>query len=172
MNAPDLKTELAALHEASFGWALGRCGWDREEAADVLQESYLKVIDGRARYGGRSSLKTWFFGVIRHTASERRRRRIFRALGLSRFEQHSRTLPVASESDCAEESESSGTLKAALTGLARRQQESLELVFYHGLTIEEAAAVMEISVGTARVHYERGKKRLREILSQEGVQHE
>jgi RNA polymerase sigma-70 factor (ECF subfamily) len=38
-------------------------------------------------------------------------------------------------------------------------------VFYQDLTIREAADVLEVSLGTARVHYERGKKRLRELLA-------
>ena len=35
------------------------------------------------------------------------------------------------------------------------------------LTIEQAAGVMRISIGTARTHYERGKSRLRELLAAE-----
>ena len=74
-SSVDLETELEHLHSRSFGWALSCCGWDREEAADVLQTTYLKVLDGRARFGNRSLFSTWLYGVIRRTAMERRRRR-------------------------------------------------------------------------------------------------
>jgi RNA polymerase sigma-70 factor (ECF subfamily) len=40
----------------------------------------------------------------------------------------------------------------------------LHLVFAEGMTVEGAAAVMGIGAGSARVHYDRGKKRLRALL--------
>ena len=73
-----LERELATLHAASYGWALACCARDPDEAADVLQQAYVKVVSGSARFDGRSALKTWFFGVIRLTAHEHRRWRFGR----------------------------------------------------------------------------------------------
>jgi RNA polymerase sigma-70 factor (ECF subfamily) len=54
-----------------------------------------------------------------------------------------------------------------LSRLSRRQRELLHLVFYQELTVEQAAEVLRIPVGTARTHYERGKSRLRGLLAEE-----
>src|SRR5437773_1065866 len=78
MSPDDLRRELERLHAATFGWALSCCRWDRAAAEDVLQASYLKLLDGRARYDGRSSLRTFVFGVVARTARETRRRAALR----------------------------------------------------------------------------------------------
>ena len=66
-----------------------------------------------------------------------------------------------------EESDRRARLIRALNSLSRRQKEVLQLVFYHDMTIEEAAAIMKVSIGSARTHYERGKKALARKLGSE-----
>lgn len=165
-----LEPALEELHPASFGWALGCCGFNREEALEVLQAAYLKVLEGRARFDGRSALKTWLFGVIRKTAAERRRGRWLRALALARwFDGRPDPRAPATPESIAGESETSRALRQALRALPGRQREVLHLVFYQDLTVEEAARVLGIAVGSARTHYHRGKERLRETLSGRGT---
>ncbi len=158
----ELLDRIAACHEESFAWALGCCGRDRREAEEVLQTVYLKVLEGRARYGGRSSLRTWLFAVIRRTAAQGRRRAAFRRLRLVPLAAGDE-VPAAA-ADATEAGERREHLERALGQLARRQREVLLLVFYHGRTLEEAAAVLGIGVGSARTHYSRGKARLRQLL--------
>ena len=70
--------QLEALHPDAFGWALHCCAGDHGRAEDVLQNAYLKLAQQRAQHDGRSSFKTWWFGVIRFTAHEEFRRLRYR----------------------------------------------------------------------------------------------
>jgi len=162
MGPPDsFRANLESNHAASYAWALSCCGYDHAEAEDVLQTVYLKVLQGKAVHDGRATFRTWLFSVIRNTAASHRRWNALR---------HLRLVPLdegVSRSDPAESldrSEGAARLRRALDALPRRQREVLHLVFYEDLTIVEAAMVVGVSVGSARTHYERGKKRLRELM--------
>lgn len=127
-----------------------------------MQTAYLKIVDGRARFADHSQFRAFLFGVIRHTANEERRRRLVRrtvSLGLA--------TDHVTDGDALTQivrAESSARLIEALKQLPPRQREVLHLVFYGELTVNDAATVMGVSVGSARVHYHRGKARLRQLL--------
>ena len=135
----------------------------------MLQTAYERVFDGTARFEGRSSLKTWLFGVIRRTAQDRRRRRFVRDLALGRWrELRADPLPPSTPETVARRREDASAVRAALRSLPRRQREVVSLVFYHELTVDEAAEVLGLSVGSARRHYHRAKAALRERLGERG----
>ena len=162
---PTLIETLELHHRDSWGWALACCNWQRSLAEDVLQESYLRALDGRARFHGKSAEKTWFFGVIKRVAAELARSQRWQGWRLL-------TRPAAGSEEtirdpgleAAEQDESSRQLQRALLGLPQRQREVLHLVFYAELTVEEAARTLGMSLGAARTHYHRGKTRLAELL--------
>jgi RNA polymerase sigma-70 factor (ECF subfamily) len=171
MDIAELKVELEKLHSASFGWALSCCDRDRGEAEEVLQMVYLKILEGKARFRGEASLKTWLFAVIRNTALSERRRSLLRRLRLSADREPPREQASLSEApgESFERSETQTQFQNALKSLPARQREALHLVFYEDLSLREAADVMHVSIGSARQHYERGKKRLRESLGQTDI---
>jgi len=168
MDRSELERALEFLHNASWGWALACCARDRDLAEDVLQSAYLRILSGRARFDGRSSFKTWMFGVIRLVALEETRRLRLGAMFDAIAEDVDDFVDPSPPADVvAEWSERSAALIAALARLSPRQREVLHLVFYHDMTIEEAATVMNVSIGSARTHYDRGKKALAKQLARE-----
>src|ERR1041385_6850051 len=168
MEIAELKTELEKLHQASFGWALNCCRQNHADAEEILQTVYLKILQGKAIYRGESKLRTWLFAVIRKTAITERRKRVLRILITINETDTKRSSEPALE---LERSEMQQRFQHALAQLPGRQRETLHLVFYQDLSLSEAAEVMNISIGSARRHYDRGKQRLRATLDREGVEY-
>jgi len=167
METDELRAQLEQLHASSFGWALACCRRDHSDAEEVLQIAYLKVLEGKARFNGSASFKTWLFAVIRKTALDQRRKHFLRSLVILRAAEH-RTAGsrVERPDESAYRSQMQAVFRRALARLPNRQREALQLVFYHDLSLKEAAVVMGVSIGSARTHYDRGKKRLRELLEE------
>jgi len=160
-----LVNALEPLHADAYGWALHCCEGAHHEAADVLQNAYLKVIRGKAVWHGRSNLKTWWFGVIRFSAREEQRRRRFRESLPGKILRLCVPVDEAeTNTSLVELDETAQELRRCLARLPARQSEVLHLVFYQDLSLSEAAVIMGVSIGSARTHYERAKVRLREML--------
>ena len=157
-NNPHVSRQaLEAIHSQLFGWALTRCGFDRSAAEDLMQEAYVAVLSGAARFDNKSALKTFLFGVVHNLARSRFRQISIRMRLVTSY--------AAESEECgpseikADETESR-QVWAAVESLPARQRDVTELVFCREMTIKEASAVMGVSVGTGRVHYDRAKKAL------------
>lgn len=164
-DAETIHRQLEALHGESFAWALGCAAYQPSEAEDILQMTYLKILDGSACYEGRSAFKTWLFGVIRLTALAHRRRTWWGWLRHAPVEDAGAQLAHEASPDAAVmRGEAIRQVQEACLRLPARQREVWILVFHHALGLDEAAAVMGVSPGSARKHYQRGKESLRASL--------
>ncbi len=164
----ELATRLESLHEAAFQWALHCSAGVRQDAEDGLQATYEALLDGSACFKGQSSFKSFLFAVIRNKIrSQARKKKVRRLVGLDDV----RTPKVEAQgSKALEDAERRRAIRRALEELSPKQRDVLELVFYHDLTIEEAAQVMGVRLGTARTHYKRAKEGMRRELMKGGLQ--
>jgi RNA polymerase sigma-70 factor (ECF subfamily) len=156
-----LEQYLADHHREAYLWARQCCRYDDEQAKDVLQAACLKIWEGRAHYNNQSSFRTWLFAVIRYTALDSLR------------EKHPTIVDEPGDHlglHADEPPEEPVDYEALLQQLPARQAQVLLLAFYHNMTLEAIATVMDISLGTVRTHYDRGKKQLKELLSRTKVQ--
>lgn len=160
--------------DASFGFHLVASLLRRptSRGRGCLADGLSQAPDRRRAFHGRSAFKTWLFAVIRSTARDThrsigRRLRLLSTWLASRAVAQEATAPAL-----AYEHERRESVTRLLSGLSTRQRELLQLVFYHDLTVEQAADVLGISVGSARVHYERGKDNLRRRLAPFEEQHD
>ncbi len=147
---------LQTHHRAGYLWARQCCHFRDDWAEEVLQITYLKILEGSAVFKNQSDFKTWFFSVIRYTAYEWMRQ--------ERKHQLLDQIPDASIEEADEAVHHFH--QSMLQSLAPRQREVMLLVFYHQLTIEKAAAVMDIHPGSAATHYHRAKERLKSLILQ------
>ena len=152
------RSALEAIHSQAFGWALSRCDFDHAIAEDLMQQAYVELLSGNARFDNKSSLKTFVFSVVQNLARSRFRRISSRLRLVKQYHRES-------VNDVAETVEpvDDGVWRA-VRALPARQRDIIELMFCRDLTIEQAAVVMGVSTGTGRVHYDRAKKALRSRL--------
>lgn len=156
----ELRSELERHHRDALAWAVRCCGGRKTDGEDALQTAYLKILDGRARFDGAATFKTWLFGIIRYTALEQGRRHRWLILADDGYAEPLENVAAPATAATME----TAALSAALKRLSPRQQQLLHLVFYQELTIDDAARVLGLSLGSARTHYERGKEKLRSLL--------
>lgn len=151
------RSALEALHSQVYGWALSRCDYDHAAAEDLMQQAYVELLSGNARFDNNSTLKTFVFAVVQNLARSRFRRLATRLRLVRQY------LPASEAVDDAQP-EADAAVWRAVRALPARQRDVIELVFCRDLTVEQAARVMGVTVGTGRAHYDRAKKALRARL--------
>ena len=153
MNRTQLDHLLKIHHRDAYLWARQCCSFNDDLAKDVLQQVYLKILEGKAKLNDEEKAKTWIFSIIRYTAIDHLRK----TGKFISIEDAEEIAEIEEEIDLTD-------YKAIISLLPRMQQEVILMVFYHQMTIEQSAEVLQISLGTARTHYERGKKNLKKLI--------
>jgi RNA polymerase sigma-70 factor (ECF subfamily) len=167
---------LVAERSGEIYGLLYRLTENTEEARDLTQETFLRAFQNIEHFRGEADLRTWIYRIAINQARNRwrwwRRRRRDVTVSLD-FANDQRNKPLVAtlrseRGDTPEQDtlarERERLLKRALLGLRRVYREAVILRDIEGLTYEEVAAALQISVGTVKSRLARGRRELRSKL--------
>ncbi len=149
-----------------FNLAL-RLSGEPEEAADLSQETFLKIHRHLSGFRGRSSLKTWVYRVAVNCCRSRyKKQSAWRSRLLPESEEKLERLPDRRRSpeERAIARGAVGRIAQALAELPTIYREAVLLRDIEGLTYEEMSQVLGLRLGTVRSRIARGRDKLRVLL--------
>lgn len=158
------RTAMKALYEAHSDalhrFLASRLG-DAFEAADVAQETFLEIWRRPSGFEGRSSFRTWLFGVARNKAIDRIRksRRTFVA------EPDDRAADDApNPEDVAVAASDAARVRACIAKLSDAHRSAIHLAFYGEFRYEQIAEIEKAPVGTIKTRILHAKRLLMHCL--------
>jgi RNA polymerase sigma-70 factor (ECF subfamily) len=163
--------DLVSEHERMvFQLALNLVG-DREEALEVSQEVFLRVFRTIHRFRGQSALRTWIFRIVVNQARNRQRwwRRRHRREQVS-LDEHIELHGDMPETDgptpdrVFHRKEVADKLWAALEALPFDERTAIVLREVDGLSYDEIAFSLDVTLGTVKARLTRARQELRSAL--------
>ena len=136
--------------------------------------TFLPLWSGFRRFRGDAQFSTWMYRITANTAyTVVKRRRRNRAETLDDVDEPAELRVEARPEEAAESAELLDDIAAALRELAPKLRAIVILKDVYGLSHEEIAGELGISVAAAKVRLHRGRKKLRDLLydEDEGMAH-
>jgi len=191
-----LVAELKAGSEEAYSWLIGQyhqpiynlvyhISNEPADAADTVQEVFLKVFRGMKNFNGQSSLKTWIYRIALHEASNHRRwwfRHKGRETSVDVPEQNQEGQELRAELVDARESPFDSAVHEEVRARVEEQlrhvpepfRTTLILRDLEEMSYEEIAEITQANLGTVKSRLTRGrealKQRLAEYIRQAGPQ--
>lgn len=160
---------FAEVYEQCFDFvwrSARRLGVPDAQIDDVVQDVFVTVHRRLSDFEGRSQVKTWVFGILRHTISDLRRGQ--RRKPSSSLEHEPVDHTGHGPDDEAARSEARQLLHAALSSIPDEQREVFVLAELEQLSSPEIAKALDLNLNTvysrlrsARFAFEAALKRLR-----------
>jgi RNA polymerase sigma-70 factor, ECF subfamily len=145
-------------------WAVAlRTLGDPEEAADALQDAMVSAFRRAADFRGDSAVTTWLHRIVVNAALDRLRRRAVRP-AISADEPTFEGL-AAHDPDPALATDTRLDIDAALGVLPVPQRSALVIVDMLGFSVDDAAAILNVSPGTVKSRCARARARLLPYLA-------
>src|SRR5512137_2985911 len=154
--------ELVLKHQKPLYSMLYRMVSDADDAADILQKTFVKAFTGISGFERRSSFRTWLYQIAINLAKNLYRDRA-RAAKVPLDDVVIRRDPKTLEGII--KNETRDRLYRALAELPDKQRMTVMLRIQQQRPYEEIAAIMKCSVGTSKANYHHGVQKLKALLA-------
>ncbi|MCA9756292.1 MAG: RNA polymerase sigma factor [Candidatus Eisenbacteria bacterium] len=135
---------------------------DRQEAMDLLQDTYVRAYTRLSSYRGEAPLSAWIRTIAVRLAADWKRsalQKIKRTVGITE-----RTAIVEPDVEGIRFSSETRELETALSRLSTNQRAVLLLHDWEGLSFQEISEALGCKESTVRVHHVRAKQKMRDAL--------
>ncbi len=144
---------------------------NEEDARDVVQDAYLRAWKGIGKFRGDAQFSTWLYRITANAASTHMHKR--RRQRAEPFDESFEPVDARAEQQVAEGAESAEALdriSAALDELPAKLRSVVVLKDVYDLPHEAIADELGISVAAAKVRLHRARRKLRDVLYDEGAE--
>lgn len=144
-----------------------------EDARDICQETFLRILKKADRFRPDSRFSTWMYQIALNLCRDRlRRQRRWGLLVTDEPADEERTADAGSDADpagAAERRERSAAVRQALARIPAEQREVLVLKEFQGLKFREIAAILDCPESTVKSRMYYGLNGIRAVLARRGV---
>ena len=165
--APESTSSFAAVfrEHAPYVWrVMRRLGVREADAEDLCQEVFVVVHRRLAEFEGRSSLRTWIYGIAIRVASDHRRRaHVRREQPTEEVPEERRSAPQIAE---LEREQARAMLDAALRELDEDKRAVFVLYEIEGLEMKDVAEAVGCPLQTAYSRLHAARKRVTETIKE------
>jgi RNA polymerase sigma-70 factor (ECF subfamily) len=162
---------LVKRHERRMFFVALRITRNRQDAEDVVQQSFQKTFVHLNSFVGRSSFSTWLTRVATNEAIMLLRKPRSLAVSLDDMDQNEDAAALLEVPDLSPDPETNYSrlewgrmLSSAVNELPRRTRRAIQLRELEERSTEETARIMGITVGAVKARVFQGRRKLRERL--------
>jgi RNA polymerase sigma-70 factor, ECF subfamily len=164
LTIPPPFEEIMRRHEREILRYLLRLSGDREDAADLFQETWLRAYRAYPRLDSESGIRPWLYAIATNLCRNRARDCARRGRVVIPDKEE---LPAADtigkdhRFDHENEGYAAVHLRELLSDLPAKQQEALHLRYFAGLTYREIAKALGCSEDSARANVSQAMRKLK-----------
>lgn len=165
---PDLLEQLIETYQHRLYRYLLFLTGNRDAAQDFFQETWVRVLERGAQYGGRARFDTWLFTIARNLILDHARRRTLISLDEITDPAAERPVEIAgdlpSPFDHFHSQERAEVVARALLSLEPVYREVLVLRFHEEMSLDEIAKICRAPLSTVKSRLYRGMAALKAVL--------